>query len=483
MMGRKDGQLEIVITNFESLIETLVPESHLLRRIDKNIDFGFIYEKAAPYYSRIGRKSVDPVCLMKMLLIGYLYGIKSERRLVEDVSLNLAFRWFCGFELHDKIPDHSIFSQNRRRRFTDSSIFSGIFNHIVCELIGKGLVSGSNAVSDGSFVPANVASYTYTEIVSEVEQSTVHYMDALDAELRAQPGYKEPTPTVEEKVIIKSSTDTDCGYINHEHKKGLGYLTEMTVDADNGIVLGVDCYPANQRESNIILKHIGRITTETGVCINKLGLDAGYDVGAVHRGLEMLGITGYVSPIQFNNTVIQQNTEYVPETDCFKCLAGKVLSFKKLVYKKSTQNYFRLYQMSTTDRKSCKNCEHRKLCSFSYGAARLNVSSYYPAFYQNRRRCETSEYRSMKRLRSIWAEGTFSVLKREHNLSKARKRGLERVHEECLLSALALNLKRMVKALERLDDAAIDAVISHFSKSFVALCGRFHTRFYASFVV
>ena len=445
MMGRKDRQLQMVMFS----VDEFIPEKHLLRAIDKNIDFSFIYEKAAPYYSEKGRPSIDPVCLMKMLLTGYLYGIKSERRLVEEVALNLAYRWFCGFELYDKIPDHSIFSQNRRRRFTDSDIFKEIFNHIVCECVNKGLVSGENVVSDGSFIPANVTASSLMETTKEVKQSTVQYLDALDDELRQQVGYKEPTPTVKEKTIISSITDPNCGYISHETKKGLGYIAEMTTDTDNGIILGVDCYPANQRESSIVLKHIDNIQSSTGVNINGLGLDAGYDVGAVHRGLELLGITGYVSPIQFNNDVLKQDVEYIPKSDCFKCMAGKFLCFEKIVYKKSTQNYYRLYQFSKADRKSCRTCEHRSKCSFSYGTPRINTSAFYPAFYQNRKRCETLEYKTMKRLRGIWAEGTFSALKREHNLSKTVKRGLHRVHEECLLSALALNLKRMVWALDK----------------------------------
>lgn len=445
MMGRKEGQMQMIMMD----IGTLVPENHLLRKIERQLNFDFIYEKAAPYYSAHGRPSIDPVCMIKMLLIGYLYGIKSERRLTEDVSLNIAYRWFCGFELSDKIPDHSLFSQNRRRRFTDSSMFVEIFNHVVRECVKKGIVTGDSVVSDGSFIPANVAEHSLVELTQEVTQSTVRYMEALDEELRQQTGYRESEPTVKEKTILKSSTDPDCGYINQEHKKGLGYLTEMTTDTDSGIVLGVDCYPANQRESNIILNHIDKIQTETGVDIDRLALDAGYDVGAVHRGLELLGITGYVSPIDFSNDILKRDLEYQPQIDCFACKAGKYLHFIKLTYKKQTQNYYRLYRMSAADRKSCSVCKYRSQCGFSYGESRVNASSFYPAFYRNRQRCETSVYKEMKRLRSIWAEGTFAVLKREHNLKITIKRGLHRVKEECLLSVLALNLKRMVKAMER----------------------------------
>lgn len=384
--------------------------------------------------------------------------IRRERRLVEDVALNLAYRWFCGFELWDKIPNHSLFSQNRRRRFTDSDLFKEIFNHTVKECVKKGIVSGEAVVSDGSFIPANICANSLVELNQEVEQSTVHYLESLDEELRQQPGYKEPTPTIKEKTIVTSATDPDCGYINQENKKGLGYLTEMTVDTQNGIVLGVDCYPANQRESNIILKHLEIIQAETNVNINKLALDAGYDVGAVHRGLEILGITGYVSCIDFSYDILRRNLTYLPEIDCFECPAGKFLNFIKLTYKKSTQNYYRLYRMSAADRKSCQSCKHRRKCAFSYSDSRINASPFYPAFYRNRQRYGSPVYKAMKRLRGIWAEGAFSVLKREHNLARAKKRGLYRVHEECLLSAWALNLKRMAKVLDNCKTAIVSMI-------------------------
>ena len=445
MLGKKDRQMKLVIVNLESL----VPENHLLKKINEYIDFIFIYEKVEPYYSKKGRPSINPVFMIKMLIIGYLYGIKSERRLEEEINLNIAYRWFCGFDLCDKIPDHSLFSQNRRRRFTDNSVFKEIFNHIVKECVQLGLVTGDNVVSDDSFIPANVASNSLEKIVVQVEQRTVHYLDALDNELKALPGYREPIGVTNEKTILKSKTDQDCGYCNQKNKEGIGYLTEMTIDTDNGIILGVDCYPANQRESSIFLKHIDRIKSEIGMNISKIALDAGYDVGAIHRGLELLDIKGYVSCIDFKHDILKRNIKYNAETDCFNCSSGKSLEFVKLIYKKTSQNHYRLYRLSKHDREFCKSCEFREQCSFSYGEKRINASSFFPSFYQNRERYGTQEYNYMKRLRSIWAEGTFAVLKREHGISCAKKRGLHRVHEECLFSALALNLKRIVKALEK----------------------------------
>lgn len=176
MMGRKSKQLCMVMIDMEELI----PKDHLVRKIKEAIDFDFIYEEAETYYSVIGRPSIDPVCLMKMLLIGYLYGIRSERRLEEEITLNMAYRWFCDFDLMDRIPDHSTFSQNRRRRFNDSIIFRQIFNRIVEKCIEAGIASGETAVSDGSFVPANVSWQSKVEVTVLVEKSTVEYMEALD---------------------------------------------------------------------------------------------------------------------------------------------------------------------------------------------------------------------------------------------------------------------------------------------------------------
>ena len=377
-----------------------------------------------------------------MLLVGYLYGVRSERRLEEEINLNIAYRWFCGFDLMDTIPDHSTFSQNRRRRFTDSSLFRQIFNRIVGSCIETGLVSGEIAVSDGSFIPANVSWQSRVEITRVVEKSTVDYLEALDEELMKTEGYISPSPTIIEKKELKSKTDPDCGYIHQDIKKGLGYLAEMTVDTTNGIITGVDCYPANRRESDIILKHIERQTEDNKLDIEKLGLDAGYDVGAVHRGLEIMGITGYTSLRFKHNNPMKEEFTYQPKEDVFTCKEGRELSFAKLIFKKGT-GYYSLYRIKSG---SCGKCTKRSECKSGSRSIRISASPYYPAYYANRVRHETPVYGLVKKLRGIWAEGTFAALKNYHNLKRHRKRGIHRAAEECLLSATALNLKRFIKA-------------------------------------
>jgi len=164
----------------------------------------------------------------------------------------------------------------------------------------------------------------------------------------------------------------------------------------------------------------------------------------VHRGIELLGIQGYTAIREYQNNAMKKGFRYDEKNDCFLCMKGQHLEFQKLIYKKSTQNYYRLYSLS---KKRCTGCPHFPSCATDLGTVRINASAYYPSFYRNNQRVGTKDYLRVMRLRQIWSEGTFAVLKREHKLNKIQKRGLQKAIEECLLSATALNLKRLVKAV------------------------------------
>lgn len=352
MMGHQSRQMAMIFVDIESLI----PETHLLRKIERMVSFDFIYDLLAPYYPATGRPSVDPVSMFKMLLIGYLYGIKSERRLVEEVQLNIAYRWFCGFELDDTIPNHSTFSKTRTRKWQQSDLFQKAFYEIVKQCIDSGL------------------------------------------------------------------------------------------DCKHGILTGVDVYSANEKESVLILRHLER-QINLGIPMSRLALDRGYETGAVHRGLELLGITGYIPAIQFSNPPEKYGFSYDPQLDAFICPEGVPLTYHRLNCSKSTGKYLRCYQVEGD---ACMRCPKQPSCFDKAGIRRrVLASSCYPAFFRGHQRVGTPEYLAMMRLRKIWAEGSFSVLKREHCISRIRKRGILAATEECLLAAMALNLKRMVNTIFR----------------------------------
>ncbi len=229
-------------------LDDYIPQDHLLRAIRKSVDFGFIYDKVRPLYSDVGRASIDPVLLIKMLLLGYLYGIPSERKLEEEVRLNLAYRWFLGLDLEDKIPDHSTFSQNRRRRFKQSGIFQEVFDHIVTVCVSKGLVTGEVIVTDSTHIKAN-ASMDRTEKVV-VEKAPSEYLkeleseaQRLEAELQAKRDEKgnkkhgkkaDPERKRVIRNILRSTTDPEAGYMNRPGKvKGFHYLSHTSIDCEH----------------------------------------------------------------------------------------------------------------------------------------------------------------------------------------------------------------------------------------------------------
>src|SRR5437879_2021811 len=150
MMGRLNHEQEQFFYSFR--LDDAVPEDHPVRRIAAVLDLGWVYSELAPCYPRIGRPSVDPVLMIRMLIVGYVFGIRSERELCRDVGVNLAYRWFCGLSIEDKVPDHSVFSRARNERFCDCGILRSIFERVVEACIGAGLVGGEGFAVDASLV-------------------------------------------------------------------------------------------------------------------------------------------------------------------------------------------------------------------------------------------------------------------------------------------------------------------------------------------
>ena len=164
-------------------IEELVPEDHLLRKIDQYIDFSFIPEKVRPYYSEDnGRPSLDPLVLFKMMFIGYIYGVRSERELERQIQTNVAYRWFLGLNLTDKVPHHSTISWNRRTRFKDTDIFQEVFDEIVLQAMNHRMVSGRVLFTDSTHLKANANKKKFSK--QEVEVETVDYLEDLEEAVR-----------------------------------------------------------------------------------------------------------------------------------------------------------------------------------------------------------------------------------------------------------------------------------------------------------
>ena len=170
-----------------------------------------IYDHVAPYYPANGRPSVDPVSMFQMLLVGYLYGVKSERRLVQKVYLTIAYRWFCGFELTEKISDHSTFSKTRLRKWNESRLFQKVFWEIIRRCVKSDLVDGKELAADGTYLPANVSKDSWIDTEVEAGLSMQSYLDRLDEELSKQSVFKRPPAKTIRKRHTTSKTDPDNG--------------------------------------------------------------------------------------------------------------------------------------------------------------------------------------------------------------------------------------------------------------------------------
>ncbi|AHK67722.1 hypothetical protein BBX_4555 [Burkholderia pseudomallei MSHR520] len=223
-------------------LEELVPKDHLLRQIDAAVDFEFIRAKVAHLYcADNGRPALDPVVMFKLLFIGYLFGVRSERQLMREVQVNVAYRWFARFRLTDKVPDASTFSQNRRRRFTDTTVYQEIFDEIVRQAIKRGLVDGRVLYTDSTHLKANANKGNVRCGEAGADAGGLH--GGIERGRGCGPGTHgrkpldrdddEPPSSKDTKI---SRTDPDSGYMVRDDKpKGFFYLDHRTVDAKHAI--------------------------------------------------------------------------------------------------------------------------------------------------------------------------------------------------------------------------------------------------------
>jgi transposase len=290
----KQCELEMVT------IEELVPQGHLLRLIDQHIDFDFIRVKTQHLYcSDNGRPAVDPVVLFKMLFIGYLYGIRSERRLIQEIQVNVAYRWFIGLSLTQRVIDASTFSQNRRRRYAGTDIEQDIFDGIVEQAIKHGLIGGEVLYTDSTHLKASANKNRF--VAAQVEQKPSEYLERLEAAVsadRAAHG-KEPLktkePDVQTKEIKRSWADPDAGYMTREGKpQGFFYLDHRTVDGKHALITDTHVTPGNVHDSQPYLGRLDRIKERFELNPIAVGLDAGYYTPMICHGLEERGVYGVI---------------------------------------------------------------------------------------------------------------------------------------------------------------------------------------------
>jgi transposase len=431
-------------------LEGLVPKDHLLRKIEAVIDFSFIHGRVAGLYcADNGRPPLDPTLMFKALFIGYLFGVRSERQLVREIEVNVAYRWFLRLKLTDAVFDASTLSQNRRRRYNETSIAQDIFDEIVEQAIRYGLVEGKVLYTDSTHLKANANKNKYDK--SAITKSRSDYWDALDAAIDAEReahGQKpmKPKPREPEMKETKvSRTDPDSGYMVRDGKpKGFFYLDHRTVDGRFNIITDTYATPANVHDSIPYLGRLDRQRERFGFDVQFVGLDAGYATAGIAKGLEdreITGVTGYRRPTPPREGMMPPKVfVYEPQADGYRCPQGQLLP-----YATTDRTGYRHYK---SDPKICKTCPLLASCTANPKAQRtLTRHVWQDARERNDAQRLTLRGKAIYKRRKETVERSFADAKQLHGHRYARFRGLTRVKWQCLLAAAAQNIKKIALAM------------------------------------
>lgn len=433
-------------------IDNLVSKDHLLRKVDRYIDFSFIHDKVKELYCPDnGRPALDPVVLFKILFIGYLFGIRSERRLIKEIEVNLAYRWFLGLSLEDSIPNACTLSQNRRRRFNDSTIYQEIFDEIVLQAVRNKMVDGKVLYTDSTHLKANANKNKFLE--KQIPASTRDYMAQLDKDIeddRRKNG-KKPLPPDDsgppDRVVKVSTTDPDSGYMVRDGKpKGFFYLDHRTVDGKHSIITDSYATPANVHDSIPYFGRLDRQVERFGFQVEAVGLDAGYNTTAICKGLEdrnIFGVIGYRRFGKANGRFTKKDYFYDDSMDCYICPANCTLA-----YRTTNRDGYREYVSKSS---LCRECPHLEKCTGSKSCMKIVTRHIWEDSRERMNINRLSEQgKALYARRKETVERSFADSKELHGHRYARMRGLSKAREQCLLCAAVANMKKIALYLSRL---------------------------------
>ncbi len=433
-------------------MEDIIPENHLLRLIDRHIDLKFVRGRVKHLYSSTGRPSIDPEVLLRMLLIGYLYGITSERRLCEEVQMHMGYRWFVGLNLEDKVPDHSTFSKNRHERFTASDLFQRIFDEIVNQCVSQGLLTGKHLTVDSTYMQANAALKSLEPIV--VDMGAGEYIERLERENSAagepwEPG--EDYPHRGQKIsngTHRSKTDPDARLARKSLKANtqLYHGVSYVMDNRSRIIMGADVgKPDRKTDCEKALEQIRRIPFAFGIKPESLGADKGYSTGEFVDALVKEKVEPHI-PIMDSRSQNDRGIYPIGQfsfdsgKNQFLCPEGKALRYWG-IHKTSKQH---VYRAKTTD---CKVCLRKAQCTKDR-ARSLSYHIYEKSIDAVRQINQTRAYRISQRMRKR-IEELFGEAKEWMGLRRAKFRRWKFIREQVLMTATVQNIKRMVKLLLR----------------------------------
>jgi transposase len=439
MMGHR--QIEQAALFYEFSLERHVPPDHLLRSIDRFVELSDLRRELTPFYSSTGRPSIDPELMIRMLIIGYCFGIRSERRLCEEVHLNLAYRWFCRLGLNGPVPDHSTFSKNRHGRFRQSDLLRRLFETVLQRCLREGLVGGEAFAVDASLIRADANRQKGIEgdkgLPPEASARAVgEYLTVLDD--AAFGAATEVTP----KFI--SPSDPAARWTGaHGGQAFFGYSTNYLIDVDNAVIVDVEATTAIRQAEVLAAKRMIERSMQ------RLDLYPAKVIGdSAYGSAEMLGWLVYEHGIEPHVTVFDKSARkdgtfsredftYDHAGDVYYCPGGKMLTTTGSLLDGTTLRY-------RASKYDCQACRLKSRCCPKEPARYVPRSIHEGARDMARHIARSWEGRVSRRLRKK-IEMLFAHLKRILKLDRLRLRGPNGARDEFLLAATAQNLRKLAK--------------------------------------
>lgn len=449
MQGKKSYQ-EKLFVNFQ--LSDYVLSDNFYRRLKEQLDLRFIYKLTAEYYGTEGQKSIDPVVFMKLMLVGYLENLNSDRRIIATSRLRMDILYFIDHDLGEELPWHSTLS--RTRQLYGEHVFTELFKSVLKQCIDKGMVSGRRQAVDGFFIKANAS------LDSMVEKEIMDDADAYSQELQDNEESKVPVVKLEKhdepddkglKPKKNPSNDTHYSPSDPDAKMSvkpgkptaLNYLGQVAVDTATHMITHVQAFTADKRDSEClagVLSHVKRTLLENEIPLQEIVADTGYSSADALKALQASGVTGYIpNRGQFNYT--RDGFTYDADVDCYQCDKGVKIPYQGTYL---TAGYW--MKQYGAGVKRCGECLKKAECT-AFKGKRLLIKEtidkpYYDIMHE---RMQTRKAKLLMKLRQSTVEPVIGTLVNYLGIKRVNSKGIEQANKCLTMAAIAYNLKKMLK--------------------------------------
>jgi len=434
MQGQKDYQ-EKLFVSFQ--LSDRVPEDNFYRRLKKELDLSFLRKLTKDYYGSEGQKSIDPVVFFKLMLIGYIENLCSDRKIIENASMRMDMLFFLDYDIDESLPWHSTLS--RTRQLYGEELFLEVFRKVLSLCVSKGMVDGRRQAVDSALIKSNAS------MDSLVRKSASDYLEQLTANEEGVTITKERSQTVMSNRDFMSPTDPDARISKKKHKPlQLNYSGQISVDTDSHVICGAMADFADKRDAqslpSIVDQATGNLSLQA-IGLEEVLADTNYSSGDALRYLEENNIKGII-PNHGGYKPEKEGFCYFPDGDYYQCLQGVKLPFKGIRKRSDGDKYTRQYWSSKAD---CRNCPKKEECIGKRAFKTLEDTTDKPYYDRMLARVNTRTGAKMIKVRAATVEPVLGTLLHFVGMRKVYTKGIDLANKHVLLAATAYNIKKMLK--------------------------------------